>query len=154
MGLPRPLVGDLCLELSRRGNEHSRVHCHDTWHRFLARDRLRTDGPHVLQQPSWVRRTTRLPLKPISACRYAAKDRWTSGALVHQVCQCRGAFDRTVVLVAIGEDDKATDAVAKSANAADAVFEVVGHIPAATLANWSMTEGEVRLVLPGEPISG
>jgi hypothetical protein len=75
-------------------------------------------------------------------------------ALVHQVCQCRGAFDRTVVLVAIGEDDKATDAVAKSANAADAVFEVVGHIPAATLANWGMTEGEVRLVLPGEPISG
>ena len=58
------------------------------------------------------------------------------------------------VLVAIGEDDKATDAVAKSANAADAVFEVVGHIPAATLANWGMTEGEVRLVLPGEPISG
>ena len=89
-----------------------------------------------------------------SSCRYAAKDRWTSGALVHQVCQCRGAFDRTVVLVAIGEDDKATDAVAKSANAADAVFEVVGHIPAATLANWGMTEGEVRLVLPGEPISG
>ena len=35
-----------------------------------------------------------------------------------------------MVLVAIGEDDKATDAVAKSANAADAVFEVVGHIPA------------------------
>jgi len=63
-------------------------------------------------------------------------------------------LDRTVVLVAIGEDDKATDAVAKSANAADAVFEVVGHIPAATLANWGMTEGEVRLVLPGEPISG
>src|SRR4029078_11138637 len=55
-------------------------------------------GPHVLQQPPWVRRATRLPLKPISACRYAAKDRWTSGALVHQVCQCRGAFDRTVVL--------------------------------------------------------
>jgi hypothetical protein len=57
-------------------------------------------------------------------------------------------------LVAISGDDKATDAVAKSANAADAVFEVVGHIPAATLANWGMTEGEVRLVLPGEPISG
>jgi len=54
-----------------------------------------------------------------------------------------------VVLVAIGEDDKATDAVAKSANAADAVFEVVGPIPAVTLANWGMTEGEVRLVLPG-----
>jgi hypothetical protein len=49
---------------------------------------------------------------------------------------------------------KATDAVAKSANAADAVFEIVGHIPATTLASWGMTEGEVRLVLPGEPISG
>ncbi len=54
----------------------------------------------------------------------------------------------------IGDDDKATGAVAKSANAADAVFEVIGHIPAATLASWGMTEGEVRLVLPGEPISG
>jgi hypothetical protein len=56
-------------------------------------------------------------------------------------------------LVAISDDDKATDAVAKSANAADAVFEIVGHIPATTLASWGMTEGEVRLVLPGEPIS-
>ena len=54
----------------------------------------------------------------------------------------------------IGDDDKATDAVARSANAADAVVEVVGHIPAATLASWGMTEGEVRLVLPGEPIAG
>ena len=54
----------------------------------------------------------------------------------------------------IGNDDKATDAVARSANAADAVVEVVGHIPAATLASWGMTEGEVRLVLPGEPIAG
>jgi len=56
-------------------------------------------------------------------------------------------------LVAIGDDDKGTDAVAKSANAADAIFEIVGHIPATTLASWGMTEGEVRLVLPGEPIS-
>jgi hypothetical protein len=38
-------------------------------------------------------------------------------------------------LVAIGDDNKATDAVAKSANAADAVFEIVGHIPATTLAD-------------------
>jgi len=42
-------------------------------------------------------------------------------------------------LVAIG-DDKATNAVAKSANA-NASIEVVGHIPAATLATWSMTGG-------------
>jgi hypothetical protein len=30
----------------------------------------------------------------------------------------------------------------------------VGHIPATTLASWGMTDGEVRLVLPGEPIGG
>jgi hypothetical protein len=30
----------------------------------------------------------------------------------------------------------------------------VGHIPATTLACWDMTDGEVRLVLPGEPIGG
>jgi len=58
-------------------------------------------------------------------------------------------------LVPIGDDGKATDAVAKSANAADAVFEIVGHIPATILASWDMTEGEVQLViLPGEPIGG
>jgi hypothetical protein len=46
------------------------------------------------------------------------------------------------------------DAVTKAANATDEVIEVVGHIPAAILATWGMTEGEVRLILPGEPISG
>jgi len=40
------------------------------------------------------------------------------------------------------------------ANATDEVIEVVGHIPAAILATWGMTEGEVRLILPGKPISG
>ena len=57
-------------------------------------------------------------------------------------------------LVAIGDDDKAKDAVTKTANAAEQIIEIVGHIPAATLASWGMTEGEVRLVLPGEPIGG
>ena len=33
------------------------------------------------------------------------------------------------------------------------LFEIVGHIPATTLAGWGLTEGEVRLVLRGEPIS-
>jgi hypothetical protein len=42
----------------------------------------------------------------------------------------------------------------EAANATDEVVEVIGHIPAAILATWGMTEGEVRLVLPGEPISG
>src|SRR5262249_23225886 len=40
------------------------------------------------------------------------------------------AGDRSIeqwFLVAIGDDDKAAEAVAKSANAADAVVEIVGH---------------------------
>ena len=81
----------------------------------------------------------------------------TDGRVVRLFTKYVSAEGRSIeqwFLVAIGEDDKATDAVAKSANAADAVFEVLGHIPAATLANWGMAEGEVRLVLPGEPISG
>lgn len=56
-------------------------------------------------------------------------------------------------LVAIGDDDKAKEAVVKAANTTDEVLEIVGHIPATTLAAWGMTEGEIRLVLPGEPIS-
>ena len=56
-------------------------------------------------------------------------------------------------LVAVGDDEKAKEAVAKAINATDEVVEIVGHIPATTLASWGMTEGEVRLVLPGEPIS-
>ena len=67
------------------------------------------------------------------------------------------AEDRSVeqwFLVAIGDDDKAKDAVIKSTNASEEVVEIVGHIPAAALAGWGMTEGDVRLVLPGEPISG
>ena len=54
-------------------------------------------------------------------------------------------------LVAVGDDDKARDAVAKAANASEETTEIVGHIPATTLASWGMTDGEVRLVLPGEP---
>jgi hypothetical protein len=33
------------------------------------------------------------------------------------------------------------------------VSEIVGNIPAANLASWGLTDGEVRLGLPGEPIS-
>ena len=80
----------------------------------------------------------------------------TDGRVVRVLTKHVSAEDQALeqwFLVAIGDDDKATDAVAKSANAADAVFEIVGHIPAATLAGWGMTDGEVRLVLPGEPIN-
>jgi hypothetical protein len=79
----------------------------------------------------------------------------TDGRVVRLLTKHLGAEDRAVeqwFLVAIGDDDKAKDVVAKSANASDAVVELVGHIPATTLAGWGMTDGEVRLVLPGEPI--
>ena len=78
------------------------------------------------------------------------------GRVVRLLTKHASAEDRSIeqwFLVAIGDDDKATDAVAKS-GAADAVVEIVRHIPAATLASWGMTEGEVRLVRPGEPIAG
>ena len=80
----------------------------------------------------------------------------TDGRVVRLLTKHASAEDRSIeewFLVAIGDDDKATEAVAKSAHA-DAVVEIVGHIPAATLASWGMTEGEVRLGLPGEPIAG
>ena len=54
-------------------------------------------------------------------------------------------------LVALADDESAKVSVAKTAMA-DALVEVVGRIPAATLDGWGMTEGDVRLVLPGEPI--
>jgi hypothetical protein len=56
-------------------------------------------------------------------------------------------------LVAIGDDDKAKGAVSKVIKAGEDVVEVVGRIPASNLASWGLTEGEVRLVLPGEQIS-
>jgi hypothetical protein len=81
----------------------------------------------------------------------------TDGRVVRLLTKHLGAEDRALeqwFLVAIGDDDKAKKAVAKAANATDEVIEVVGHIPAGILATWGMTEGEVRLVLPGEPIGG
>jgi hypothetical protein len=85
-------------------------------------------------------------------CSHAAK---TDGRVVRLLTKRLSAEDHSVeqwFLVAIGDDDKAKDAVAKSTNASEGVVEIVGHIPAATLASWGMAEGDVRLVLPGEPI--
>jgi hypothetical protein len=56
-------------------------------------------------------------------------------------------------LVAIADNEKAKEAVAKTVKGADEVIEIVGNIPANNLASWGLTDGEVRLVLPGEPIS-
>jgi len=81
----------------------------------------------------------------------------TDGQVVRLLTKHVSAEDQALeqwFLVGIGDDEKAKDAVTKSANASERVVEIVGHIPAATLASWGMTEGEVRLVLPGEPISG
>ena len=49
-------------------------------------------------------------------------------------------------------DEAARNAVAKTVNAGDGVIEIVGNIPATSVASWGLTDGEVRLVLPGEPI--
>jgi hypothetical protein len=77
----------------------------------------------------------------------------TEGRVVRLLTKHASAEDQALeqwFLIAVGDDDRAKDAVVKSANAPEAVVEIVGH----TLAGWGMTEGEVRLVLPGEPISG
>jgi hypothetical protein len=80
----------------------------------------------------------------------------TDGRVVRLLTKHLSAEDRALeqwFLVAVGDDDKAKEAVTKATNATEAVLEIVGHIPATTLASWGLTEGEVRLVLPGEPIS-
>jgi hypothetical protein len=56
-------------------------------------------------------------------------------------------------LVAIANDAKAKDAVSKATRSTDEVIEVLGNIPASNLASWGLTDGEVRLILPGEPVS-
>jgi hypothetical protein len=80
----------------------------------------------------------------------------TDGRVVRLLTKHLGAEDNSVeqwFLVAIGDDDRAKEAVSKAITATDQIVEIVGHIPATTLATWGLTEGEVRLVLPGEPIS-
>ena len=81
----------------------------------------------------------------------------TDGRVVHSLTKHVSAEDRSLehwFLVAVGDDDKAKDAVTKAINVSEQFIEIVGQIPATTLASWGMTEGEVRLVLPGEPIGG
>jgi hypothetical protein len=81
----------------------------------------------------------------------------TEGRVVRLLSRHSSAEERSFeqwFLVAIGDDDKAKDAVSKATKASDEVVEIIGHIPATTLSSWGMTDGEVRLVLPGEPVSG
>jgi hypothetical protein len=116
----------------------------------LGADWLRPPQPTVIgssRERGWKQGTP--------ACHIAPMQQKTDGRVVRLLTKHLSAEDRSVeqwFLVAIGDDDKAKDAVAKATNASEQVIEIVGHIPAATLAGWGMTEGDVRLVLPGEPI--
>jgi hypothetical protein len=55
-------------------------------------------------------------------------------------------------LVAIDDDERAKKAVMKTTRATDEIVEVVGRVPASSVVNLGLTEGQVRLVLPGEPL--
>jgi hypothetical protein len=80
----------------------------------------------------------------------------TDGRVVRLLTKHIAAEDRAIeqwFLVAIADDEKAKDAVAQTAKCADETIEVVGNIPATSLASWGLRDGEVRLVLPGEPIN-
>jgi len=65
-------------------------------------------------------------------------------------------FDYSTVeqwfLVGIDDDQKAIEAVSKRERSADEIVEIVGHITPTIAAEWNLRTGEVRLVLPGEPI--
>ena len=79
----------------------------------------------------------------------------TDGRVVRLLSKHLAAEDRAVeqwFLVAIGDDEKAKETVSKTAKGGDEIVEVIGNIPASRLASWGLTDGEVRLVLPGEPL--
>ena len=81
----------------------------------------------------------------------------TEGRVVRLLTRHVAAEEPTIeqwFLVAIGDDAKAKEAVSSASRGSDAVIEVIGTIPAKSLADWGLTDGEVRLVLPGEPVSG
>jgi hypothetical protein len=80
----------------------------------------------------------------------------TDGRVVRLLSKHLAAEDRAVeqwFLVAIGDDEKAKEAISRTAKGGNEVVEVIGNISASRLASWGLTDGEVRVVLPGEPIS-
>jgi hypothetical protein len=80
----------------------------------------------------------------------------TDGRVVRLLSKRRAAEEAGIeqwFLVAIGDDAKAKEAMSNAAHGTDDVVEVIGTIPATRLASLGLTEGEVRLVLPGEPIN-
>jgi hypothetical protein len=80
----------------------------------------------------------------------------TEGRVVRLLSKHLAAEDRAVeqwFLVAIDDDEKAKETISKTAKGVNEVVEVIGNIPASRLADWGLTDGEVRLVLPGEPVT-
>jgi hypothetical protein len=78
----------------------------------------------------------------------------TEGRVVRLLSKHLAADDRAVeqwFLVAINE--KAKETIFKTAKDGNAVVEVIGNIPASRLASWGLTDGEIRLLLPGEPLT-
>ena len=80
----------------------------------------------------------------------------TDGRVVRLLSKHVAAEDRAVeqwFVVAIGDDEKAKETISKTAKGGNEIVEVIGNIPASRLADWGLTDGEVRLVLPGEPLT-
>jgi len=89
-------------------------------------------------------------------CHTARMQPKTDGRLVRLLTKHLAAEDRAVeqwFLVAVGDDEKAKERISKTAKGGNEVVEVIGNIPATRLASWGLRDGEVRLVLPGEPIT-
>jgi hypothetical protein len=81
----------------------------------------------------------------------------TDGRVVRFLTKRRAADEPGLeqwFLVALDDDEKAIESVSKATKATDEVIEIIGNIPATSLASWGLTEGEVRLILPGEPVTG
>ena len=80
----------------------------------------------------------------------------TDGRVVRLLSKHLAAEDRAVeqrFLVAIGDDEKAKEIISRTAKGGNEIVEVIGNIPASRLARWGLTDGEVRVVLPGEPVT-
>ena len=89
-------------------------------------------------------------------CHTARMQPKTDGRVVRLLTKHLAAEDRAVeqwFLVAIGDDEKAKERISKSAKGGNEVVEVIGTILATRLASLGLTDGEIRLVLPGEPIT-
>jgi hypothetical protein len=89
-------------------------------------------------------------------CHSTRMQQKTEGRVVRLLSKHLAAEDRAVeqwFLVAIDDDEKAKETISKTAKGVNEVVEVIGNIPASRLANWGLTDGEVRLVLPGEPLT-